>query len=189
VRELEQENSPTHEDQEHSRSLKAEIGQLQQQLLLRDQLVEQLSTELFRLIRAHPPALLAAEKCSTQTSSISQVDALGQELQMIETQIAFYQDQIDKRDAEIAHLQASCQGLSDRNQMLELVIQDLPEVYRQKFSDRLAQVKTKVRSLELENRRLYDQLQTVQDPLAPQQRDGNQQLSLPSLHRQSLERS
>ena len=163
--------------------------QLQQQLQLRDQLVAQLSTELFRLIRAHPPALLAAKETVEQTDMTVQEESLRQELKVIEQQIGFYQEQIDQRDAEIVHLQASCQGLSDRNQMLELVIQDLPEVYRQKFSDRLTQVKTKVQSLELENRRLYDQLQTGHNSLPSQQQGTNWQLSLPASQRRTLHQS
>lgn len=148
-----------------SENVQTEISQLNEQLQMRDQLVDQLSTELYRLIKANPAALPPADggavltsPTSTSASYISEGDN-RQELMVLESQIEFYQSQIDKRDAQIAHLQNSCQSLSDRNQMLEHVIQELPEVYRQKFSNRLDHVKTKVKSLQLENRRLYSALQ------------------------------
>jgi hypothetical protein len=138
-----------------------ELMTLKQQIRGRDQLVEQLSTELFRMVRAHPPALPAAISPPHPSSGMTNPDAerLRQELQAIEQQIAFYQDQIDKRDAEIAQLQKNCQVLSERNQSLELIVQELPVVYRQKFADRLDQVKSKVQSLQSENQRLSHQLQ------------------------------
>jgi chromosome segregation ATPase len=153
----------------------SEILHLQAQLQLRDQLVDQLSSELYRLIKANPAALPPANSSPLQpqesslapTRAIAHADTLQQELTALESQIEFYQTQIDKRDAQIAHLQNSCQSLSDRNQMLEHIIQELPEVYRQKFSHRLDQVKTKVKSLQLENRRLYSALQASHDPLTP----------------------
>jgi chromosome segregation ATPase len=137
-----------------------ELMALKQQIRGRDQLVEQLSTELFRMVRAHPPALPAAIAPSHPIGAPSpEADRLRQELQTIEQQIAFYQDQIDKRDAEITRLQKNCQLLSERNQSLELIVQELPVVYRQKFADRLEQVKSKVQSLQSENQRLSHQLQ------------------------------
>ncbi|WP_299407006.1 Npun_F5560 family protein [Acaryochloris sp. IP29b_bin.148] len=143
--------------------VQSEISQLNEQLRVRDQLVDQLSMELYRLIKANPAALPPASASAvapvTSNRSTPPGDALSQELMTLESQIEFYQTQIDKRDAQIAHLQSSCQSLSERNQMLEHLVQELPEVYRQKFSNRLDQVKTKVKSLQLENRRLYSALQ------------------------------
>jgi chromosome segregation ATPase len=139
-----------------SEAERAELRDLQQQLELRDQLVDQLSTQLFQMVQAHPPALPSAG----QTSSRNRDD--GAELvnltREMEQQIEFYQGQIDQRDAEISKLQHSCQELSDRNQMLEHVIQDMPEVYRQQFAARLDQLKTKMQALQEENKRLYTEL-------------------------------
>jgi hypothetical protein len=142
-----------HVDPEKPLDLAAELLQLRQQLQMKDQLVAQLSSELFRSIQAHPPALPAQslfEVGGAQDSPDSQ--DWQQQLQVL-------QAQIDQRDAQINQLQCSCQSLSDRNQILEHVIQELPEVYRKKFSDRLDQVKTKVQSLQMENQRLQSQLQ------------------------------
>ncbi|PZD74341.1 Chromosome partition protein Smc [Acaryochloris thomasi RCC1774] len=143
--------------QQDPTALEKELKHLRQQLSARDQLVDQLSSELFRLIQAHPPLLAPAAEVTT--GPLSQVDRLRQELQAVEEQIEFYQQQIDDRDAEINRLQNSCQSLSERNQMLERLIQELPEVYKHQFSDRLDQVKNKMQSLQTENQRLYSQIQ------------------------------
>lgn len=166
--------------------VQSEILQLNEQLRMRDQLVDQLSTELYRLIKANPAALPPAHGSTAPSSGANYMpagDTLRQELTALESQIEFYQTQIDKRDAQIAHLQSSCQSLSDRNQMLEHIVQELPEVYRQKFSNRLDQVKTKVKSLQLENRRLYSALQDSDDS-PPTHR-----MSLPAHSKASRERT
>jgi DNA repair exonuclease SbcCD ATPase subunit len=138
-----------------------ELAQLRRQLQLRDQLVEQLSTELFRMVKAHPPALPGSTSTSSALVPQTVENTLRDDLRQLEQQIEFYQSQIDKRDQEIGRLQKSCQTLSDRNQMLERIIQELPEVYRQKFADRLDVVKSKFQSLQTENRRLHGELQQV----------------------------
>lgn len=132
----------------------ADVNFLKHQLKMRDQLVDQLSGQLFQMIQDHPPALPAARSSLIVGASSSS----NQNLQELEEQITFYQNQIDQRDSEIAQLKKSCQELSDRNQMLETVIQDLPEVYRQQFASRLEQFKEKLQSLKVENRRLMGEL-------------------------------
>lgn len=160
-------------------ALATEVQQLRQQLQLRDQLVNQLSAELFRMVKTHPPALAASTTAvNAPTSPVT--TATQDELQHLEQQIEFYQTQIDKRDIEIGRLQKSCQILSERNQMLEHIIQELPEVYRQKFTDRLDLVKSKVQSLQTENRRLQNELQQLNTRSLPEDQGVNPRLSLPS---------
>lgn len=172
-----------------SEDVQSEMVQLREQLQMRDQLVDQLSTELYRLIKANPAALPPASSSIVATTSHTPAtvapggDVVQQELVALESQIEFYQAQIDKRDTQISHLQNSCQSLSDRNQVLEHVIQELPEVYRQKFSHRLDQVKTKVKSLQQENRRLYSALQDSN--IAPT----TDRMSLPSRSKASREKT
>jgi septal ring factor EnvC (AmiA/AmiB activator) len=148
-----------------------ELVRLRRQLQQRDRLVEQLSGELFRMVKSHPPALPAAS--SSPSSALAMVPqppeaSLRDELRQLEQQIEFYQSQIDKRDQELGRLQKSCQVLSDRNQMLERIIQELPEVYRQKFADRLEAVKSKFQTLQTENRRLQSELQQVNGRSLPE---------------------
>jgi DNA repair exonuclease SbcCD ATPase subunit len=150
-----------------------ELAQLRRQLQQRDQLVEQLSSELFRMVKSHPPALPASTSGSSALALMPQTPeaSLRDDLRRLEQQIEFYQSQIDKRDQEMGRLQKSCQVLSDRNQMLERIIQELPEVYRQKFSDRLEVVKSKFQTLQTENRRLHGELQQVNGRSLPESKN------------------
>jgi chromosome segregation ATPase len=153
------------------RDVEQELAQLRRQLQQRDRLVEQMSGELFRMVKSHPPALPAAS--SPPASALALVPqtpeaSLRDDLRQLEQQIEFYQSQIDKRDQEVGRLQKSCQVLSDRNQMLERIIQELPEVYRQKFADRLEAVKSKFQTLQAENRRLHSELQQVNGRSLPE---------------------
>ncbi len=141
---------------------------LRQQLASRDQLVQQLSQELYRVMVEHPAWFLPAQAQIAQglplresTAGPQQTQVLQQQMQEMEKQIAFYQQQIAHRDTELAQLRESAQELGDRNQMLEKVIQELPEVYRQKFTERLAQVRAKVEALQRENRQLQAELQSI----------------------------
>jgi chromosome segregation ATPase len=164
-------------------AVEPEVAQLRHQLQLRDRLIDQLSTELFRMVKTHPPALPPSSSSSSSASSGSSAlvtqtteASLRGDLRRMEQQIEFYQSQIDKRDLEISRLQKSCQTLSDRNQMLERIIQELPEVYRQKFSDRLDAVKSKFQSLQTENRRLHSELQQMNARSLPESKGTNQKI-------------
>lgn len=130
-----------------------EATRLRQELQMREQLSAQLAAELFRLMQDHPevfsPALPPADRrgaTATPAPVLQQeLEQLRRQLQALEQQIPFYQEQIAQRDAEIIRLSQVQQDLSDRNLMLEQVIQELPEVYRQKFAERLVQVRQKWR--------------------------------------------
>lgn len=153
-----------------------EVAQLRHQLQLRDRLIDQLSAELFRMVKTHPPALPPSSSAISKQSALAlptTEEVLRTDLKRLEQQIEFYQSQIDKRDQEIGQLQKSCQALSDRNQMLERIIQELPEVYRQKFADRLDAVKSKFQSLQTENRRLHGELQQFNARSLPESRGTN----------------
>jgi chromosome segregation ATPase len=159
-----------------SKELQAEISRLDGELQMRDQLVHQLSAELFRLVKGNNNFLPSAE---TSDRDRSQVQNLREQLQEVEQQVAFYQEQIAQKDAENYQLRHSVQELTDRSQMLEQVVQELPEVYRQKFSDRLGDVMEQVEMLQRENRQLHAELQSVSYRLAMRNRRSNG-LDLPS---------
>jgi chromosome segregation ATPase len=168
-----------------------EIAQLRQQIQFRDQLVAQLSSELFRMVKTYPPALpasvsVSATSLSSNYSAVkTQEESLHEDLRHLEAQIEFYQGQIDKRDVEITRLQKSCQSLSERNQLLEHIVQELPEMYRQKFTDRLDLVKSKVQTLQTENRRLSTELQHVNAQL-PESKGFAKRLALPAKPNSSI---
>lgn len=142
----------------HLETLQTEIAHLQEELQLRDQLVDQLSQELFRLVKDN--SNWNAPKAESQQYE-SQLDRLQAQIADIEEQVQFYQKQISTRDQEIYQLQSKIQALTDKNQTLEKMLHDLPELYRQKFVQRMKPVKEKVQQLQRENQQLQAQVQTL----------------------------
>jgi chromosome segregation ATPase len=159
-----------------SSELQAEIARLHDDLQMRDQLVQQLSQELFRLVKTNTNQTYSVEAPEQYEGEIL---ALREQLQGIEQQVAFYQEQIASRDTEIYQLRQSTQELSDRSRMLEQVVQELPRIYKEKFEQRLTPIKEKVTQVQQENRRLHAELQSVSYRLAVRNRKATE-LDLPS---------
>ena len=161
--------------------VQAEVSRLREDLQLRDQLVQQLSQELFRLVKGNTnfmPQPEVSERHQTQ------MRVLREQLQDVEQQVTFYQNQISSRDEEIYQLRQSVQELTDRSRMLEQVVQELPQIYRQKFAERMAPVREKVAMLQRENRQLHAELQSVSYRLAVRSRNITR-IDLPSFSRPS----
>ncbi len=155
----------------------AEVARLETELEMRDQLVQQLSQELFRLVKGNAgflPTLDLSEQHQAE------VNTLRNQLRGVEKQIDFYQGQLQEKDNEVVHLRQTVEELTDRSRMLEQVVQELPEVYRQKFAERLQEVKQRVVDLQKENRQLQAELQSVTYRLAMRTRRSHR-LELPSL--------
>ncbi|GAX34631.1 Npun_F5560 family protein [Nodularia sp. NIES-3585] len=150
-------------DTPNIQALSTEVSQLRQELQLRDQLVQQLSQELFRLVKGNTNFM--PQRAEPEYDS-SQLQALQEQLQAVEQQVTFYQEQITTRDTEIYQLRQSVQELTDRSRMLEQVVQELPQIYRRKFEERMAPVREKVAMLQRENRKLQAELQSVSYRLA-----------------------
>jgi chromosome segregation ATPase len=169
----------TYADSQTLSDLQAETARLREELQMRDNLVQQLSQELFRLVKGNAnfmPSLEISERHQAE------VRALREQLQGVEQQVEFYQDQLAERDSEIYQLRQSVQELSDRSRMLEQVVQELPKIYRQKFAERIAPVKEKVTQIQQENRRLHAELQSISYRLAVRTRQQSG-LDLPSFPR------
>lgn len=147
---------------------------------MRDQLVQQLSQELFRLVKTNP-AKAAEMEGSSEKHSV-ELQALRDQLKLVEDQVTFYQTGIAERDTEIHHLRQSATELTDRTRMLEQVVQELPKIYRQKFAERMAPVREKVSQIQRENRQLHAELQSVSYRLAMKNRRSGD-LDLPSFSR------
>ncbi len=111
--------------------LQTEAARLREELQMRDNLVQQLSQELFRLVKGNATFMPAPE---VSERHLAEVRALREQLQGVEQQVTFYQEQISDRDTEIYQLRQSVQELTDRSRMLEQVVQELPKIYRQKFA-------------------------------------------------------
>jgi chromosome segregation ATPase len=160
-------------------AVQTEVSRLREELQLRDQLVQQLSQELFRLVKGNAhfaPPQEVSERHQTQ------MRVLREQLQDVEQQVTFYQDQITSRDGEIYQLRQSVQELTERSRMLEQVVQELPQIYRQKFAERMAPVREKVAMLQRENRQLHAELQSVSYRLAVRSRNITR-IDLPSFSR------
>lgn len=166
-------------DGSRSIELQAEVSRLKEELQMRDQLVQQLSQELFRLVKGNTALVLPSAEVENHHQS--QVQALQAQLIEVEQQVGFYQQQISDRDQELQDLRSSVLELTDRSRMLEQVIQDLPGVYRQKFAERMDAVKEKVEMLQRENRQLHAELQSVSYRLAMKSRRSND-LDLPNFN-------
>ena len=160
-----------------------EIARLEAELEMRDQLVQQLSQELFRLVKGNA-GFMPSPEMSEQHQA--EVRALRDQLKGVEKQIDFYQEQLEERDSEVVQLRQTVEELTDRTRMLEQVVQELPTVYRQKFSERMTTVKQRVAEIQRENRRLQAELQSVSYRLAVRTRR-NQRLELPSLDENELD--
>jgi chromosome segregation ATPase len=163
------------------KALQTEVSRLREDLHLRDQLVQQLSQELFRLVKGNanftpPPEVSERHQ--------AQMRLLREQLQDVEQQVKFYQEQITSRDQEIYQLRQSVQELTDRSRMLEQVVQELPQIYRQKFAERMAPVREKVAMLQRENRQLHAELQSVSYRLAVRNRNITR-IELPSFAHQT----
>lgn len=163
--------------------LHVEVSRLREELQMRDQLVQQLSQELFRLVKGNTSFMPSPEVSERHQTEMR---VLREQLRGVEQQLTFYQEQIASRDTEIYQLRQSVQELTDRSRMLEQVVQELPKVYRQKFSERMAPVKEKVATLQRENRQLHAELQSVSYRLAVRTRRSSH-LDLPSFSRAESE--
>ncbi len=158
-------------------ALQSEVSRLREELQMRDQLVQQLSQELFRLVKGNANFMPNTEVSERQ---LAEMRSLREQLQGVEQQVTFYQEQIEARDAEVYQLRQSVQELTERSRMLEQVVQELPGIYRQKFAERMAPVKEKVAMLQRENRQLHAELQSVSYRLAVRTRKASGKLDLPS---------
>lgn len=158
--------------------LQGEVARLREELNMRDQLVQQLSQELFRLVKGNA----AAPDAELSERQQAEMRSLQNQLQGVEEQVTFYQDQMTDRDTEIRTLRQSAQEANERVKMLEQVVQELPRVYHEKFEQRMATVREKVAMIQRENRQLHAELKSVSYRLAVRNRQTNQ-LDLPSFPR------
>ena len=160
--------------------LQAEVCHLQEELHMRDQLVQQLSQELFRLVKSNSEG---TEPVLMPERDLSEMRALQDQLRSMEEQVTFYQEQIAHKDNEISQLKQSVEELSNRCEKLAQAVQELPSLYRQKFAERMAPVKEKVAQIQRENRKLHAELQSVSYRLALKSRQSGQ-VDLPSFPHQ-----
>ena len=161
----------------------SEIARLREELAMRAQLVQQLSQELFRLVKGNQDFLPAPEVSQQHQQ---EVQALRDQLHKLEEQVTFYQAQIEGRDEETHQLRQTTQELTDRTRMLEQVVQELPRIYKEKFAERMGAVKERVAKIQQENRQLHAELQSTSYRLAVRNRRGSDRLDLPTFPSEML---
>ncbi|MEL6552481.1 MAG: Npun_F5560 family protein [Cyanobacteria bacterium J06621_11] len=162
----------------------SEVVRLKEELEMRDQLVQQLSQELFRLVKGNQDFLPTPE-ISEQHQS--EVRSLRDQMHKLEEQVSFYQAQLEERDDEAHQLRQTTQALTDRTRMLEQVVQELPRIYKEKFAERMTAVKDRVARIQQENRELQAELQSTSYRLAMRSRKGgNSDLDLPTFPSEML---
>ena len=150
-------------------STQSEVARLKEELDMRDQLVQQLSQELFRLVKGNQEFLPTPELSEQHEE---EVRSLREQMHKLEEQVIFYQGQIEERDAEVHQLSQTTQELTDRTRMLEQVVQELPRIYKEKFAERMNAVKDRVAKIQQENRELQAELQSTSYRLAVRSRKG-----------------
>lgn len=148
-------------------ALQQEAIRLRAELALKDRLVEQLSLELLALVKEKEWVPPAAETTAAPRSLPPSSDYATE----LERQVLAYQEQLYVRDGEIEQWQQVARELSDRNAQLERVVEELPEIYHQKFAERMHPIKEKIVELQRENRQLHAKLQSASYRLAVRDRD------------------
>jgi chromosome segregation ATPase len=169
-------------------TLKAEVAQFREELNIRDRLVQQLSQELFRLVK-DPTDYAPRTGVNGGEDYRAEVILLREQLQGVEQQVVLHQEQLQLRDFEIHQLRQTVRDLQDRGQMLEQVIRELPKIYTRKFAERLAPIKTKIMELQNDNLQLQAELVSVTERLAAQGANIQQSktrfgLDLPNINQQ-----
>ncbi len=149
-------------------ALQEEIEQLKQELEQRDLLVQQLSEELFRLVKGNTAFMPNAEQSSPADAAA--IRDLQEKLTTVEAQLSLSENLIRQRDQEIFNLRQNVQELTDHTKMLEQIVQEMPNVYRAKFAERMVPIKQKVESLQRENRQLHIELQSLSFRIANRHR-------------------
>lgn len=161
----------------------SEIARLKEELAMRDQLVQQLSQELFRLVKGNQDFLPTPEVSEQHQQ---EVRSLRDQMRKLEEQVTFYQAQIESKDEETDQLRQTTQELTDRTRMLEQVVQELPKIYKEKFAERMNAVKERVARIQQENRELQAELQSTSYRLAVRNRKGSNHLDLPTFPSEML---
>lgn len=161
----------------------SEIARLREELTMRDQLVQQLSQELFRLVKGNQDFMPTPELSAQHQEEVL---LLRKQLHNQEQQVALYQTQVETQDEETYQLRQNAQELTDRTRMLEQVVQELPRIYKEKFAERMTAVKDRVAKIQQENRELQAELQSTSYRLAVRSRRGSSHLDLPTFPTEML---
>lgn len=124
-----------------------ELRRLKNELQRYSRVVEQLSAELFHRLRQE------------RQIDAATVMAWHRQSQKLQGELQQVQQELQQREQALVEVQGLLAAARERNQHLETILRDLPEVYRRRFNARLAPVKEQLAQLQEENRRLQAELQ------------------------------
>ncbi len=145
--------------------LQAENAQLREELQQRDVLIQQLSEELFRLVKGNVAFLPNTAAISVREYEES-LQILTEKITILEAQLLEVRGEVQEKERTIVSLRRKIHELSDRQKILEKALADQPSIYRAKFAERMIPVKRKIELLQKENRQLHMELQSLSFCLA-----------------------
>lgn len=157
----------------------SEYETLQHQLLERQQLIQQLAQELVEAnvkIRAlettQQPMQRVGSASEYEETLNQQIHLLTEENRTLRQQLLLLEQRItevrkDRSEIENGHdtLLAKMNQLRDENRRLEQYVQDLPELYRKKFKERMEVLETRLIEMQSENSRLSLAILEMATPL------------------------
>ncbi len=152
---------------------------LQHQLLERQQLIQQLAQELVEanvkiraLETASQPIQRVGSTSEYEETLNQQIHLLAEENRALRQQMHLLEQRMtevrkDRSDIENGHdtLLAKMNQLRDENRRLEQYVQDLPELYRKKFKERMEVLETRLIEMQSENSRLSLAILEMATPL------------------------
>ncbi len=158
----------------------SEYETLQNQLQERQQLIQQLAQELveanikIRTLETAPPQLGQGGGSGSDYEEMlnQQVHLLNEENRTLRQQIGLLEQRItevrkERGELENSHstLLSKMNQLRDENRRLEQYVQDLPELYRRKFKERMEVLETRLIEMQSENGRLSLAILEMATPL------------------------
>jgi hypothetical protein len=131
--------------------LQVENAQLREELQQRDVLIQQLSEELFRLVKGNVAFLPSSSAIGVRQYEES-LQILTEKITILEAQLLEARCEAQNKERIIVSLRRQIHELSDRQKILEKTLADQPSIYRAKFAERMIPVKRKIELLQKENR-------------------------------------
>jgi len=144
--------------------LETENQQLREELAQRDLLIQQLSEELFRLVKGNIAFVPTPQQDLVHYENAIQI--LTDKIAILEAQLLEVRGQVQEREKTIVDLKRKIHELHDRQRVLEQTLADQPAIYRAKFAERMIPIKQKIEHLQKENRQLHMELQSLSFCLA-----------------------
>jgi chromosome segregation ATPase len=106
-----------------------------------------------------------ADSRQNQAELAARTQELEGHVHQLESQLASTRKELSAREAGLRGLIGKVSELSEDNRQLEKHLQEIPELYRRKFTERLGPVTEKIHSIQQENYRLQLEVQGMAQKL------------------------